>query len=117
MRRIIRIIPSVQKTRRGNPEHYEFLLECGHRSYEFHGPYSFVRYCVLAVNPKAEIMKHCYQCAKGREPSPKCSKTNLPIGFMPLVYCIDNCNDEIRMKCLKEFLEWDKKDKPYLYKK
>ncbi len=107
MRRILRITPSADKTIRGNPRRYEFLLECGHTSYEPHGPYSVVRYGILAVNPDAEIMKHCYQCARGKPMSPKCPKTKLPIGVMTFGYCRDHCDDAQRLKCNKAYMKWE----------
>lgn len=109
MRQILRISPSADKTIRGNPRHYYFLLECGHTSYEYHGPYTLVRCFLLQTNPDAKLMKHCDDCARGRPPSPKCPKTNLPLGIVPIRYCREHCNEEQRIICHKAYAQWKAK--------
>jgi len=78
---------SDEKTRRGHPKHYIFTLGCGHRKYEFHGPYSVVLATTLEIifnemlkeaketKAKGQEYKvdysrlpraHCHECARGK---------------------------------------------------
>jgi len=113
MRKIVKVETSAELTKRGNPRHYTFTLECGHTRREFHGPYSVVRAAAFDILTKEgeqpDLKMHCYDCASEKTPSPKCEKTQLPIGIMPyLGYCKQKCSDDQIQKCAKAYQEWTK---------
>jgi len=105
----VKVDISLDKTQRGNPKHYIFTLECGHTRTEFHGPYSFVRAAAFALLMKegkeSDLKMHCYDCAAGRKPSPKCEKTQLPLGIVTLKAC-ETCSSEQLRKCAKAYEQW-----------
>lgn len=101
-RKVLDIIVSPLKTNRGNPRHYEFKLECGHTMFKFHGANTSVKLFIF-FKKIGEVTTYCHDCYRGFPPSPKCEKTQMPIGFMPRNKCRD-CEED--SECFDKLREW-----------
>lgn len=103
-RLVLNVFVSPEKTSRGNPKFYEFMLECGHTVFKYHCANTSVHVFTF-VKKLGEVVLYCHSCFLGFSQAPKCEKQpDMPINFMPRHECRDCEKDD---ECTMTYREWE----------